>query len=307
MYRALKPEFATRLHPTVLTALMFSPSGLVWSCALLKEPIAVAFTAPFFLGLRWFLDGRRLWLSVPLLLIGAGGAGLVKPYVMLTLVLSAAVWVAWARVIKGGSVFTKPVYLLAAAGVATVGLAGASTIFPSLSVDRVGESMTKQRRAAAHAEGDSNFYLEEQSTSVDEERNLSLGSQVALMPIALVTALFRPFLFEARKAMQLANALEMTWIVVLFAQMLRNNGARTTITRIMNSPALMFCAAFTLSLAFGTGLATANLGALSRYRAPMMPFYLLLLLILREKEVNSQTEQASPASPQEPRPASLPV
>jgi hypothetical protein len=47
---------------------------------------------------------------------------------------------------------------------------------------------------------------------------------------------------------------------------------------------MMFCATFTLALALGTGLATTNLGTLSRYRAPMMPFFFTLLLVLRAPE-----------------------
>jgi hypothetical protein len=42
--------------------------------------------------------------------------------------------------------------------------------------------------------------------------------------------------------------------------------------------------AFTVALAIGTGLSTANLGALSRYRAPMIPFFVVLLLSLSRAE-----------------------
>ena len=43
--------------------------------------------------------------------------------------------------------------------------------------------------------------------------------------------------------------------------------------------AVVFCGVFGL----GVGLATANLGTMSRYRAPMMPFYVTTLLILRQR------------------------
>ena len=76
----------------------------------------------------------------------------------------------------------------------------------------------------------------------------------------------------------------MTWLMVLFVQMLRRNRWTDLVRRVTANPALMFCFVFVLVLAMGTGLSTANLGTLSRYRAPMMPFFLLLLLILREPE-----------------------
>jgi hypothetical protein len=66
--------------------------------------------------------------------------------------------------------------------------------------------------------------------------------------------------------------------------MMRRNRWTDLVRRVTANPALMFCFIFVLVLAMGTGLSTANLGTLSRYRAPMMPFFLLLLLILREPE-----------------------
>lgn len=59
---------------------------------------------------------------------------------------------------------------------------------------------------------------------------------------------------------------------------------RPLVRRVTANPALMFSIVFVLVLGLGTGLSTANLGTLSRYRAPMMPFFLLLLLVLREPE-----------------------
>jgi hypothetical protein len=41
----------------------------------------------------------------------------------------------------------------------------------------------------------------------------------------------------------------------------------------------MFCTVFVLALALGTGLATTNMGTLSRYRAPMEPFFFILIMV----------------------------
>ncbi|MGV3621298.1 MAG: hypothetical protein ACO1OB_10795, partial [Archangium sp.] len=144
------------------------------------------------------------------------------------------------------------------------------------------ESVQYQRRVSAMEQGGSNFYLEERGADAQEAPTGGLASQLALMPIAIVTALFRPFIFESFSAMQFLNAIEMTWLLWMFFQVMRRNGWRGVVKRIMGNPALMFCAVFVLVLALGTGLSTANLGTLSRYRAPMMPFFLMMLLILRE-------------------------
>lgn len=97
--------------------------------------------------------------------------------------------------------------------------------------------------------------------------------------------------------MQFANALEATWIIVLTIQVFRRNTAAGVLRRVTNSPTLMFCLAFTLILALGTGLSTANLGTLSRYRAPMMPFFFTLLFMLRvpESELTRRAATKAPA------------
>ena len=108
----------------------------------------------------------------------------------------------------------------------------------------------------------------------------SASTELLLAPFALLTALFRPLIFEARNAVQLASALEATVLLVLFLRSWRRTSLRQLAAYITASPTLLFCTVFTLALAVGTGLSTTNMGTLSRYRAPMMPFFFTLLLVL---------------------------
>lgn len=285
IYRALRSEFPEDAHEKVLFSSALSPTGIVWTCALLKEPVLMVFFGPAFLGLKWILDGRRVLGGAVLVALGSAGILLIKPYVLIALALAGGVWIFWARTIRaGGNIIVKPAYFLVAAGVVMLGFTVVSNFFPSLSPDKVAESMQQQRRVSAHETGGSNFYLEDRDAPSEEAPKEGLLSQIAIMPIALVTALFRPFIFESFSAMQFLNAIEMTWLLVLFIQMVKRNRMTDLLRRITANPALMFCVVFVLVLALGTGLSTANLGTLSRYRAPMMPFFLLLLIILREPE-----------------------
>ncbi|MDP3157108.1 MAG: hypothetical protein Q8N23_30840 [Archangium sp.] len=285
IYRALRSEFPDDKHEQVLFALALSPTGIVWTCALLKEPVLMVFFGPAFLGLKWILDGRRV--AGGAVLVGLGGFVilLIKPYVLIAFALAGGAWIFWARTLRsGGNIIVKPAYFLVAAGVVMLGFTVVSTFVPSLSPDKVAESMQAQRRLSSREEGGSNFYLEGRDAPVGEAPAEGFLSQIAIMPVALVTALFRPFIFESFSAMQFLNAIEMTWLLVLFVQMVRRNRWTDLVRRVTANPGLMFCLVFVLVLALGTGLSTANLGTLSRYRAPMMPFFLLLLIILREPE-----------------------
>jgi hypothetical protein len=285
IYRSLRSEFPPELHEKVLFASALSPTGIVWTCALLKEPVLMMFFGPAFLGLKWILDGRRMFQGALLVALGGAMILLIKPYVLIALALAGGVWIFWSRTLKtGGNFIVKPVYFIVAAAVVMMGFTVVSNFFPSLSPDKVAESMQYQRRVSAMESGGSNFYLEERGAPSGESPKEGLLSQLAIMPLALVTALFRPFIVESFSAMQFLNAIEMTWLLVLFVQVVRRNRWVDLVRRITANPALMFCVVFVLVLAMGTGLSTANLGTLSRYRAPMMPFFLMLLLILREPE-----------------------
>jgi hypothetical protein len=298
IYRAMRAEFPEAMHEKVLFGAALSPTGIVWTCALLKEPVLMAFFGPAFLGLRWVLEGRRPAFAAVLIVVGATGIILLKPYVLIALALAGGVWVFWARTIRaGGSIIVKPMYLGVAIGLVLAGFTVVSTLFPSLSPDKVAESMQRQRRTSALEAGGSNFYLEGPQAPVDEAPAEGMVSQLALMPIALVTALFRPFIFESFSAMQFLNAIEMTWLTWMFIQVVRRNRWTDLVRRVMGNPALMFCLVFVMVIALGTGLSTANLGTLSRYRAPMMPFFLMMLVILREPEKAAEKSTA-PALPQ---------
>lgn len=298
IYRALRSEFPETSHEKVLFASVLSPTGIVWTCALLKEPVLMVFFGPAFLGLKWVLEGRRLVAGAALVALGGAGIILIKPYVLIAFTLAGGAWILWARTIKaGGNIIVKPAYLGIAIGAVMLGFTVISTFVPAMSPDKVAESMQRQRRVSALEKGGSNFYLEGPQAPVEEAPRDGLLSQLAIMPLAFITALFRPFIFESFSAMQFLNAIEMTWLTWLFIQVLRRNRWTDLVRRVMANPGLMFCLVFVVVLALGTGLSTANLGTLSRYRAPMMPFFLLMLVILREPEKAAE-KTSTPALPQ---------
>jgi hypothetical protein len=45
----------------------------------------------------------------------------------------------------------------------------------------------------------------------------------------------------------------------------------------MRMPNVLFCLAFALVFAFAVGVSTFNFGTLSRYKIPIMPYYMLAL------------------------------
>ncbi|MBI5477953.1 MAG: hypothetical protein HY906_03810, partial [Deltaproteobacteria bacterium] len=205
---------------------------------------------------------------------------MVKPYVLMAISVAAAVFYVWSRFAAATSAALKPFSVIVALALGSGGLVLGSRYLEKRGGESGASTLASQRQAGYGVEGGSNFNLDGPSGAGDVDQR-SWTAELALAPFALFTALFRPLLFEARNAVQLANALESTTLFVIALLILRRLGWAGTLTHVRRSPTLMFCFVFTLALGLGTGLASTNLGTLSRYRAPMMPFFFTLLLVLR--------------------------
>jgi hypothetical protein len=297
IYRSLRSDFHESLHEKVLFASVLSPTAIVWTSAILKEPIIMICLGPAMIGLKWLLEGRKLPTAFALVFLASSVILLTKPYVLIALALSGGVWIFWGRTLRSGrDIIVKPAYFVISIAVVILGFTVISKYVPNLSPDKVAETMQQQRRVSSKEAGGSNFYLDGPD-GPGPAASTSIASQLALAPLAVATALFRPVIFESASPLQFLNAIEMTWLTILFVQMIRKNGWLGVLNKSLKNPALMFSLVFVLVIAIGTGLSTANLGTLSRYRAPMMPFFLLMLLILQDRVVPGPTVQLAPAGP----------
>jgi len=108
----------------------------------------------------------------------------------------------------------------------------------------------------------------------------TLVGQLAYAPAALLASLFRPALFEVHNVLMLANAIETTALTLLFARILLTRNLGNVLRQITDNPFLMFCLVFVVSFGIAVGLASPNLGTLSRYRCLLLPFFVALLLVL---------------------------
>jgi hypothetical protein len=280
LYRALRDVFAEEARLPALAGLTLLPSAAFWSAALLKEPLVMCFIGPAVLALHWLASGRR-WLAATALLIpSALGIAVIKPYILMALALAAGVYYLWSRLAAKGPVTLKPFAVVTASLLATAGLTLGGRYFGKAEGQSVAASSAAQRRVGYGLEGGSGYQLDAPALGDDVSRR-SAAQELALAPVALVTAFFRPFIFEARNAVQFVNGLEAAVLLWLFGVLVFRNRLGQVLGEVRNSPALMFATVFVFAVALGTGLTSSNLGTLSRYRAPMMPFFFMLLMVFQ--------------------------
>lgn len=101
------------------------------------------------------------------------------------------------------------------------------------------------------------------------------SSMIVNAPWALLSGLFRPFLFEAGNPMQILAGVENVLLLVLFLFQLSRLKLPTGRERIAFISTLMYVVVLCIFLA----LSSPNFGTLSRYRIGFLPFFVFLLLM----------------------------
>jgi hypothetical protein len=269
----LEPAF--RLHAAI--AALFVPSFVFWSSGLIKEAVVVA-------GFGWSLFGLHLWVRMgstvrgwAIMVAGAIPILLIKAYVLLPLALAGGSWYYWARSLKQGRVRVRPSYFVVAALLGIGGIVLIGHYSPEYALDnltaRTSGLQQVGRYHQLHGVGGSHFALSDEIPS-------TLLGQLAYAPAALLASLFRPALFEVHNLLMLANAVETTVLTLLFARILFTRNLGNVRRQIADDPFLVFCLVFVVSFGIAVGLASTNLGTLSRYRCPILPFFAVLLLVL---------------------------
>lgn len=274
MYRAFRANVDDSRRILVAVATLLVPSFVFWSSGLIKEAIAIT-------GLGWALFGANLWIregrAVQGALLMAAGAVpivLMKPYILFPLVLAGGTWYYWSRSIKRSRVRVRPAYLVLAGALSLGGIVALGQYFPEYAADSFSARAYELQHIGRGLRGGSNFILSGEVPS-------TLAGQLVYAPFALLSALFRPAIFEARNLLMLANAMETTVLTVLLLRIVSTRNLGRVRRQIMDDPFLVFCLVFVIAFGIAVGLTSTNMGTLSRYRSPILPFFAVLLFVLQ--------------------------
>lgn len=275
-YRGFKQFLPTHLQTRALIAIMMLPSAVFWSSGIVKESVTITGLGFFFFGFLFLLRRRSLsFVPVLSLVVGTFLISLTKTYVFVVLAISCGLWIGMDRLRKKNKRFVlkfKHILLLTITAVGIFALI--QKVYPEYSLEEVSRETATLQNSYRQLGGGSNVTL----TKVEETQGIR--GQVINMPVAFISTLFRPFIFEVRNVAMLINAFETTAILSIILWLLYTMGPRTIWKRIRGEPLLLFALVYTLIFAIALGLAAPNLGTLSRYRTPMLPIFWLLLLLL---------------------------
>ena len=273
IYRVFRNNTDRSTHAALAVAALLVPSFVFWSAGLIKEGVAIG-------GLGWVLFGLDQWVrakrpdrALPIMVLGAVPVAVIKPYILFGVVVAGGCWYYWTRSSSRGRFRIRPAYIVMATALAIGGVVALGNYFPEYAFESIGSHTSQLQKIGQTMRGGSNY-------TIASDAPTTLLGQLAYTPAALATALFRPSIFEARNLLMLANALETTVLTVMFLRVAFGRTMGAIRRDLVAQPVLIFCLVFVIAFGVAVGLASSNLGTLSRYRSPLVPFFVALLIVL---------------------------
>jgi hypothetical protein len=267
-----------QLHKALAAATLFIPSVVFWGSGLLKDTITLACVGVATYLVRNFFTGKRFGIfQVLLLVLSLYLVFAIKKYVLLCFVPAALLWIYLGYLSRFQSVAFKLIM--------TPVVFGLSIFSGYLAIENIGKddsrySLSQLGRTAQITAYDIRYF-----TGRDAGSGYSLGEldgtfsgMLKLSPQAINVSLFRPYLWEVKNPLMLLSALESLFILIFTVYLLFSSGRY--LGKGFLNPDVLFCFVFSVTFAFAVGISTYNFGTLSRYKIPLLPFFVLCLILL---------------------------
>lgn len=267
-------------HRWIAFAVLFVPSVVFWGSGIFKDTITLAALGAATFGFHRVVIQRRVRPgSIVLVLFSFWVIFSIKKYILLCFLPALLFWAVASYLWRIPSVMSRLV-------VAPLTLVVASFL-SYYAVTKVAEddvrynvgSLAQTARITAY---DIRYGW---GARTGEGSGYTLGqldgswqSMLSLAPQALNTTLYRPYPWEVTNPLMLLSSLEGLVLLLLTLHLIWKVKGR--IFRYVLRPDALFCLAFALVFGFAVGVSTFNFGTLSRYKIPMMPYFVLALGVI---------------------------
>ncbi len=275
-------------------AILFIPSVVFWGSGILKDTITFSAACWFVHGwYHTFVIKKSKFTNALIIFLSASAIMGTKPYVLITLLPGALIWIFYQRILK---IKNRALLLIYIPGIYLLSIGGGFFILSQLgsrmakfSVDKVfstaaviQQDLTDEKQYGSHSYNIGSF-------------DASVGGVIGKAPAAVTAGLFRPFLWESNNIVMLLSGLENSFILLLSVILLIRIRILRIVRIIFKNPLLLFSLSYSILFAFSVGLTSANFGALVRYKIPLLPFFVASLFILsyfiKKRNIDPQISQ----------------
>lgn len=275
-YRAYCIAMPDGLRRRYAVLLFFLPSMVFWPSSIGKEAWMITMLGLGSYGMARLLAQQRFGYTA--ILPAMAGMGIVRPHV--AAIFGAALGAGLVlRRTKGG-----------------IGIGTGKKILGLLLLAVVAGLLVNQLQSFFELESglDAQQVFEEtnrRSSSGDSQFEGAQPTSLAELPWALVTVMFRPFLFEARSLGELLTALEGTILIALFAW----NAPRLARlpSLLLSRPYVGYAFVYSLIFAFAFS-AINNYGILARQRTQLFPIVVILVTAPYQSSLRTRKDLVAP-------------
>lgn len=281
LFRAFARIYPSFVRP-IGTAVFFIPSVVVWGSGIFKDTICLFGLGWLTYGVSRILIQRNLKLgNILLTLLGFALVARVKIYILLAFIPALLIWVLSAYTARMTNVAGRFLIKLV---VLSATIIGSFYMMTSLGEDALGRYSLDNIEQTAQMTRDWIMYSSgDEGSAYDLGKVEGVGDMLLKFPLAVNVTLFRPYLWESRKLIILTSALEAFLFLFLTLKVIITIGVKKSWKVFASDPTIQFCLIFSIIFAFSVGISSGNFGALSRYKIPCLPFYILTVLLIYYK------------------------
>ena len=279
LFRTFAIQYPQYLRPVAIAAL-FIPSCFMWGSGIFKDTVCMFGLGWLTYGVFQMLVQRNFSLTnMALSIISFFVLFFVKVYILLAFVPALALWVVFTYSHKVRSYIVRLFIKIVLAGITLAGFVVLSNTFAKELGSYSLENITKT------AEITRSYVLETGASNEGSVYDLgkidpSLSGLISVFPKAIVIALYGPFVWDAKKAIVMINALEASLFLFATIRIIIRIGFRRIWKTIVSDPNIQFFLMFTIIFGFAVGLTSGTYGSLSRYRIPCLPMFGLSLVLI---------------------------
>lgn len=267
-----------QLHRWFAIASFYIPSVFFWGSGLLKDTITMGCLGiATYQVYRIFIKKKFGIKHVVLLVIALYGIYGIKIYILLTFLPAAIIWVFLSNLEAIRSPILRlmlaPFMICCAIGLGYLAMLKAGE-------DNAKYSLNNVARTAQITAYDIRYYTGKDAGSGYSlgELDGTFGSMIRLAPQAINVSLFRPYLWEVKNPLMLLSAMESAALLVFTIYILFKK--HVALLKAVTNLNVIFTLIFSMAFAFAVGVSTFNFGTLVRYKIPLLPFFLVALILL---------------------------
>jgi len=292
-------DYYPHLQKRLTIAVLFLPSLVFWGSGVMKDTYTFAASAWFIYTIyQIFVKRRKLLLNIFLALINALIIIKIKPYIFVALFPGTIIWLLFnplARIKNRLLAFTIMPFIFLSSFLLIM------VVFTSLKgqlgdyndMDKaIGKAKVIQEDLSRSEQYGTNSY---NIGKIDG----TLVGLIKVAPTAIIAGMFRPFLWESKNPVMLISGLENFFILIISLYLLIRLKFFRFFQFVFSDPILIFSFLYVILFMFAVGLASANFGALVRYKIPALPFLVASIFIMLDKYKKYKSKADIPAEESE--------